>query len=79
MTIYIDSSHLGTPRTEATQPALVREEQGAISENAGEKPTMATVEAEAEREEREARDLWQRFVVAPTRRATAAFAAGVVP
>lgn len=77
MTIDISDSHLGTPKAEATQPAPLREERGATSETAGEKPAPATVEAEADLAELE--DMWQRFVVAPTRRATAAFAAGVVP
>ena len=78
MTIYIDSSHLGAPRTEATQRALVREEQGAISENAKEKPTP-TPTAEAVDEVVELDAMWRKFVVAPVRAAAAAFAAGVVP
>ena len=84
MTIYIDSSHLGTPKAEATQTTAVTGERGAISGNAGENPIPAIeaeagVETEAEQAEREALEMWQRFVVAPARMAVAAFAARVVP
>ena len=84
MTIRYIYSHLGTPKAEATQTTPIREERGAISGNAGENPISETeaesgVETEAEQAEREALEMWQRFVVAPARMAVAAFAARVVP
>ena len=79
MTIYIDSSHLGTLKAEATQRATGGVDQAAISEAAKEKPTPALAAVAVDDEAAELDALWRKFVVAPVRAAAAAFAAGVVP
>ncbi|MDA8251508.1 MAG: hypothetical protein M0Z28_20385 [Rhodospirillales bacterium] len=80
MTIDISDSHLGTPepRAEATPRAQVREDQIPHSETAKEIPQAPTM-TEAEAEQAELEELWQRFVIAPTKAAVAAYAAGDVP
>ena len=83
MTIDISDSHLGTPeRAEATRREPCGVEKVSISEDAREEqtpPAPALTEAEAEQAEFE--ELWQRFVIVPVRAAAAAYAyaAGDVP